>query len=38
MNDYLEIINNYENKINNNNQELNLFVNKIEELLKILKI
>ena len=35
MNDYLEIINNYENKINNNNQELNLFVNKIEELLKI---
>ena len=38
MNDYLEIINNYGNKINNNNQELNLFVNKIEELLKILKI
>ena len=34
MNNYLNIINNYENKINNNFRELKLFVNKIEELLK----
>ena len=37
MNEYLEIIKNCENKINNNNKELNLFINKIEDLLKIIK-
>ena len=37
MNNYLNIINDYENKINNNNHELSLFVNKIEDLLKTIK-
>ena len=35
MSNYLNIISNNENKINNNNQELNLFINKIEDLLKL---
>ena len=37
MNHYLQIIKNYEDKINNNNQELNLFVKKIENLLITIK-
>ena len=37
MNKYEEIIKKYENKLNNNNEELNIFINKIEDLLKTIK-
>ena len=37
MNNYLNIIKKYEDKIKNNNQKLNLFAKKIEDLLETIK-